>query len=184
MGAAPKTWREKATGGARLALISGEAGIGKTRLAEALVEWVGRQGIPALTARCYATEGELAYAPAVAWLRGHPPASVGRSLAARAGAAAPEILVERPDLPPPGPLTEAWQRLRLFEALAQGLLTGHPALLLVLDDLQWCDRDTLDWLHYLLHAAKLWARVCNYSSSRPSARRRRARRRSTPGWPG
>ena len=31
------------------------------------------------------------------------------------------------------------------------MLTGHSALLLVLDDLQWYDRDTLDWLHYLLH---------------------------------
>ena len=146
-----KTWRE-ATGGARLVLISGEAGIGKTRLAEALAEWVGRQGIPALTARCYATEGELAYAPAVAWLRGHPRPPLADPWLRELARLLPEILIERPDLPPPGPLTEAWQRLRLFEALAQALLTGHSALLLVLDDLQWCDRDTLDWLHYLLHA--------------------------------
>ena len=146
-----KTWRE-ATGGARLVLISGEAGIGKTRLAEALVEWVGRQGIPALTARCYATEGELAYEPVVAWLRGHPRPPLADPWLRELARLLPEILIERPDLPPPGPLTEAWQRLRLFEALAHALLTGHSALLLVLDDLQWCDRDTLDWLHYLLHA--------------------------------
>ena len=146
-----KTWRE-ATGGARLALISGEAGIGKTRLAEALAEWVGRQGIPALTARCYATEGELAYEPVVAWLRGHPRPPLADPWLRELARLLPEILIERPDLPPPGPLTEAWQRLRLFEALAHGLLTGHSALLLVLDDLQWCDRDTLDWLHYLVHA--------------------------------
>ena len=146
-----RAWRE-ATGGARLALISGEAGIGKTRLAEALVEWVGRQGIPALTARCYATEGELAYEPVVAWLRGHPRPPLADPWLRELARLLPEILIERPDLPPPGPLTEAWQRLRLFEALAHGLLTGHSALLLVLDDLQWCDRDTLDWLHYLLHA--------------------------------
>jgi DNA-binding SARP family transcriptional activator len=146
-----RAWRE-ATGGARLALISGEAGIGKTRLAEALVEWVGRQGIPALTARCYATEGELAYAPVVTWLRGQPRAPLADPWLRELARLLPAILVERPDLPPPGPLTETWQRLRLFEALAQALLTGHSALLLVLDDLQWCDRDTLDWLHYLLHA--------------------------------
>ena len=178
-----KTWRE-ATGGTRLALISGEAGIGKTRLAEALAEWVGRQGIPALTARCYATEGELAYEPVVAWLRGHPRPPLADPWLRELARLLPEILIERPDLPPPGPLTEAWQRLRLFEALAHGLLTGHSALLLVLDDLQWCDRDTLDWLHYLCARAKPSACVCNCSSSRPSARRRRARRRSTPGWPG
>ena len=49
-------------------------------------------------------------------------------------------------------MTEKWQRLRLFEALAHGLLAGHGAMLLLLDDLQWCDRDTLDWLGYLLQA--------------------------------
>ena len=72
----------------------------------------------------------------------------------------PEILVERPDLPPPGPLTEEWQRLRLFEALAHGLLPGHAALLLFLDDLQWCDRDTLDWLDYLLQAGAATTSPC------------------------
>ena len=178
-----RAWRE-ATGGTRLVLISGEAGIGKTRLAEALVEWVGRQGIPALTARCYATEGELAYAPIVAWLRGHPRPPLADPWLRELARLLPEILIERPDLPPPGPLTEAWQRLRLFEALAHALLTGHSALLLFLDDLQWCDRDTLDWLHYLLQAREAVGARGRYSLSRPSGRRRRARRRSTPGRPG
>ncbi len=144
-----RAWRE-AAGRPQLVLISGEAGIGKTRLAEALVEWVGRQGIPALTARCYATEGELAYAPAVAWLRAQPRPPLADSWLRELARLLPEILVERPDLTPPEPLSENWQRLRLFEALAHALLTGQRALLLFLDDLQWCDRDTLDWLHFLL----------------------------------
>jgi tetratricopeptide (TPR) repeat protein len=50
----------------------------------------------------------------------------------------------------PGPLTEAWQRQRLFEALARAILGARQPLLLFLDDLQWCDRETLEWLHYLL----------------------------------
>ena len=146
-----RAWRD-ARGRPGLALIAGEAGIGKTRLAEALAEWVGRQGIPALTARCYAAGGELAYAPVVAWLRGHPPPPLADPWLRELARLLPEILVERPDLPPPGPLTEDWQRLRLFEALAHALLTGHSTLLLFLDDLQWCDRDTLDWLGYLLQS--------------------------------
>jgi tetratricopeptide (TPR) repeat protein len=55
-------------------------------------------------------------------------------------------------------MTEEWQRQYFFEALARALLragTSHnpygQPLLLLLDDLQWCDNDTLEWLHYLLH---------------------------------
>ena len=130
----------------------GEAGIGKTRLAEALAEWVGRQGIPALTARCYAAGGDLAFAPVVTWLRGHPLAPLADPWLRELARLLPEIGTERSGLPPPEPLTEMWQRLRLFEALRHAVLAGHTALLLFLDDLQWCDRDTLDWLHYLLTA--------------------------------
>ena len=142
-------WRQAAAR-PQLALISGEAGIGKTRLAEAMVEWVGRQGVPALTAHCYATEGELAYAPVVAWLRSRPLPPLADSWRRELARLLPEILTESPHLPPPEPLTEPWQRLRLFEALAHALLTNHTALLLFLDDLQWCDPDTLDWLRFLL----------------------------------
>ena len=113
---------------------------------------MGRQGIPALTAHCYAAGGDLAYAPVVAWLRGHPLAPLADPWLRELARLLPEIGVERPDLPPPEPLTEMWQRLRLFEALTHAVLAGHSALLLILDDLQWCDRDTLDWLHYLLTA--------------------------------
>ena len=62
----------------------------------------------------------------------------------------PEILTQRPDLPKPMPLTEAWQRQRLFEALSHAILGKNQPLLLTIDDLQWCDRDTLEWLHFLL----------------------------------
>jgi DNA-binding SARP family transcriptional activator len=144
-----QTWR-KAAARPRLVLLKGEAGIGKTRLAEALLEWVGRQGIPALTARCYATEGELAYAPIVAWLRSRPLPALDDPWLRELARLLPEILVEHSHLPPPEPLTKPWQRLRLFEALVRALLANQSPLLLFLDDLQWCDQDTLDWLHFLL----------------------------------
>jgi DNA-binding SARP family transcriptional activator len=142
-------WRKAATR-PQLALISGEAGIGKTRLAEALLEWVGRQGIRALTTRCYATQGDLAYAPIVAWLRSRPLPPLADPWLRELARLFPEILAEHPHLPPPEPLIKPWQRLRLFEALARALLANHSALLLFLDDWQWCDPDTLDWLHFLL----------------------------------
>ena len=62
-------WRAAAAGRPRLLLIRGEAGIGKTRLAEELVDWCGLSGITAADGACYAGEGRLAYAPIAAWLK-------------------------------------------------------------------------------------------------------------------
>jgi hypothetical protein len=57
------SWQAAAAGGPRFVLVTGEAGIGKTRLAEELPAWAERQGIATASARCYAAEGGLAYAP-------------------------------------------------------------------------------------------------------------------------
>ena len=48
---------------------------------------------------------------------------------------------------------QGWQRRRLFEALANALLSDHEPMLLVIDDLQWCDQETLEWLHYFMRYA-------------------------------
>ncbi|MBV9712070.1 MAG: AAA family ATPase, partial [Ktedonobacteraceae bacterium] len=63
-----EAWRRGASGHPHMVILSGEAGIGKTKLAEELVMWVSRQGISTVSARCYATEGRFAYAPVMAWL--------------------------------------------------------------------------------------------------------------------
>jgi DNA-binding SARP family transcriptional activator len=62
-------WRNASAGQSHVLLLSGEAGIGKTRLAEELLTWVERQGISTSTARCYAAQGGLAFAPVANWLR-------------------------------------------------------------------------------------------------------------------
>ena len=62
----------------------------------------------------------------------------------------PELLTECSGLPRPSPMTEAAERLRLFDALARALLGAQAPLMLLIDNLEWCDRDTLEWLHYLL----------------------------------
>src|SRR5712691_1590107 len=62
-------WHKAAEGHPHLVLLSGEAGIGKTRLCEELEAWVSRQGMTTASARCYAAEGRLPYAPITTWLR-------------------------------------------------------------------------------------------------------------------
>jgi DNA-binding SARP family transcriptional activator/predicted ATPase len=147
-------WRRAAAAHPQLLVIAGEAGIGKTRLAEELSTWVSRQGLRAVHARGYAAEGALAYAPVTEWLRSESLRVGWQHLDAvwlsELARLLPELLVEHPELPRPQPLTDSWQRQRLYEALARAVLAQRQALLLALDDLQWCDRETLEWLHYLL----------------------------------
>lgn len=140
------------------ALIAGEAGIGKTRLAEELLTWASQHAVATAKTRSYAAEGRLAYAPVVEWLRSDaiqaPRLPLGDVWLREVARLLPEVIEERPDLPHPGPLTESWQRLRFFEALARAVLLGSQPLLLLLDDLQWCDQDTLEWLRYLMRFAQ------------------------------
>lgn len=147
-------WRRASAGNMHLLVLAGEAGIGKTCLAEELLTWVSRQGRNVAAARCYAAEGELAYAPVAVWLRSPALHTALLKLPAlwltEIARIVPEVLVERPDLPLPAPLVESWQRHRLFEALARAILVTRQPLLLVLDDLHWCDQAALEWLHYLL----------------------------------
>ncbi len=160
-------WQRVATGHPHFCLISGEAGIGKSRLAAELLVWAERQSVATAHTRTYAAQGALAFTPVTEWLRNPALYPKWQALAhvwlRELARLLPELLSAHPDLSPPEPLTERWQRSRLFEALARATLatvdTGAAApagfsedrLLLVLDDLQWCDPDTLEWLHYLLH---------------------------------
>lgn len=150
-------WREAVDGNARLVAITGEAGIGKTRLAEELLAHVTAEGHAYARSRSYQAEGRLAYGPITEWLRSDPLREGMRWLdtvwLTELARIRPELLAERPELPRPEPLTEGWQRRHFFEALARAVLAAPRPLLLLLDDLQWCDRETLEWLRYLLHFA-------------------------------
>ena len=149
-----QAWQAATTGSPGFALISGEAGIGKSRLAEELAHWATQLDATTATTRSYAVEGRLSLAPVIEWLRS--PAlrphivrleTVWLTEVARI---LPELLTEYPDLPRYEPMSEYGQRQRFFQALALAMLCSPQPLLLVIDDLQWCDQDTLEWLHFLL----------------------------------
>jgi DNA-binding SARP family transcriptional activator/class 3 adenylate cyclase/predicted ATPase len=146
-------WQEAAAGHTLLLLVTGEAGLGKTRLVEELERWCGHQGTATARTRAYAAEGRLAYGPVVEWLRAE---ALKPSLAklepvwlTEIARLLPELLSQHAGLPRPEPLTGGEQRQHLFEALARAVRGAQP-ILLVVDDLQWCDQETLEFLHYLV----------------------------------
>lgn len=148
------TWQRATSGQPHLLIIKGEAGIGKTRLGEELLNWVHRQGLPIARTRAYAAEGRLAYAPIIEWLRSDAlrvrVAELDAVWQAEIARLLPDLLEDDPLLPRLDPLTERWQRHRLFEALARVIAVEKQPKLLFIDDLQWCDQETLEWIHFLL----------------------------------
>jgi len=147
-------WQVTAVGHSRIVVLTGEAGIGKSRLAEEMVRWANRQGIIAVASNCYLSESSLAYAPVISWLRTYPIRSNMERLSSETrtelSRLLPELLVEYPTIKRPGPLEQSWQRQYFFEALTSAVLLGNRPILLLIDDLQWCPPDTLEWLHFLL----------------------------------
>lgn len=141
-------WQASQKGKAQMVAILGEAGIGKTRLANELMQWIQRQGVRTAFAQCYPLEGNLPFAPIVTWLR-------AAGLREELDALEPLWKKELARLLPEFEESESangqkWQRQRLFEALARGLIGSGSPRLLILDDIQWSDQETLEFLHYLL----------------------------------
>lgn len=143
-----EAWQSSQKSKAQMIIILGEAGIGKTRLASELMQWTQRQGIRTAFTQCYPLEGSLPFAPVITWLR---TPDIREELENLAPLWKKEIARLLPELEKAesssGP---KWQRQRLFEAVARGLLGSGTPRLLILDDIQWSDQDTLEFLHYLL----------------------------------
>ena len=147
-------WEHATNGGPHFVLVSGEAGVGKSRLAEEFLLWASQQGAITAKARSYAAEGQLSLAPVTDWLRSEGLRAPLRQLDSvwliEVARILPELLVEQPELPHYESVTEYGQRQRFFEAIARAILHTPQPLLLLIDDLQWCDQETLAWLHFLL----------------------------------
>jgi DNA-binding SARP family transcriptional activator len=149
-------WSIASAGGTRLAVIAGEPGIGKSRLAEELYTRCLQSRVSVARARCYAAQGRLAYAAVAEWLRTEALrtawSQLPQSQIAELARVLPEILAAHPTIARPQPLAEGWERRHFYDALNAAFSKSRKPLLLVIDDLQWCDQDTFEWLHSFFQA--------------------------------
>ncbi len=147
-------WDATKSGGARLVLIAGEAGIGKTRLVEELAQWMAQQGHATATARSYAAEGALAFGPVIEWLRSdalrNSVAELDNATQSDLASLLPELTTGGPALAAATALGEPGRRQRIYDAVVRAVQGVRRPLALIADDLQWCDRETLELLHYLV----------------------------------
>lgn len=140
------------SGKASMVLLRGEPGVGKSRLLAEAGRIAREGGAAVLHAQCYDGSGRLALAPVASWLQDPDLRLLHESLPAAWRAEVERLLpsATTPGRTDPGRgLADAWQRHRFFQGLARALLAGARPLALVLDNLQWCDVETLDFLAFL-----------------------------------
>lgn len=133
-------------------LLLGEAGIGKTRLAEEAAQMARARGFQVLWGRAHPPERDVPYAPIVE--------ALSAALDGRLGPGKAAFVDDLPDLghllprlglsPPPAP-DAALARARLFDAVTRLIerLADRAPVLMVVDDLQWADEATVTLLHHL-----------------------------------
>jgi tetratricopeptide (TPR) repeat protein len=145
-------------GRGRLFLLSGEPGIGKSRLADELAARARERKARVLWGRCWEAGGAPAYWPWVQALRSYVRDLDAEALISQLGRGAAdvaELLPEIEDIARHRPRTVTVDpetaRFRLFEAVAEFLRNGGEAapLLLVLEDLHAADAPSLLLLQFL-----------------------------------
>lgn len=149
------TWQDVARGRSRIALIEGDAGLGKTRLADDFARWATAEGGTVLRGRAFDARGGVPFGAMIEALRLgiDAPGLSGTApeWLAEVGRLVPELRQRFRGLPeiPPASTADGW---RLFEGIAQVLLalSEESPVMLVVDDVQWCDADSCALLHFLI----------------------------------
>jgi DNA-binding NarL/FixJ family response regulator len=143
------------SGQGQVALVCGEAGIGKSRLVAEAKAYAEALDFLLLQGTCFQMDSSYPYAPLLDLLR---TSAVPTSLAADPGPIVlefarllPELALSLPD-PLPAPLPDPEQeKRRLFAALTRFIKerAGQRPVLLVIEDLHWCDDISLEFLQSL-----------------------------------
>lgn len=140
-----------------MAMLVGEPGIGKTRTAREFAGMASKRGATVLWGRCYEFDWSPPYEPWIDAIRAYVRVADPARLRAQVGPAAsllaqlvPELRATRISAPQPALVGADEARLRLYEAVCAlfEAAAGKPVVL-VLDDLDCADRDSLDLLEYV-----------------------------------
>lgn len=135
-----------------LVLLGGEAGIGKSRLAEEISSEARGRGMLTLTGHCQDVEGRQPYLPFVETLERAmqivSPEALREALGPNApevAKLAPELRRRYPDIPAPIELPPEQERRHLLNGMREFLARASAVqpMLLVFEDLQWADEATL-----------------------------------------
>jgi DNA-binding SARP family transcriptional activator len=143
-----------------LAVIEGEAGIGKTRLAGELADRARSRGAVVLSARCHDDEAGLPYGPVAELLReaarvaelGQWPKLLSPQRLADAALLLPELAGLGGDIPAALPLDGPGAQVRLLEGVAAVIgaaCEGPEPGIVFVDDVHAADEATLDAISYL-----------------------------------
>jgi len=132
----------------RVLLLTGEPGLGKSRLLDELGERVRERGGTVLEGRAFEAEAGRPFGPWIDALRQISPEAVVHGLGADLGALLPEHAGE-------GGTPQS--RDRLFAAVLELLAAraAHaPPVLLALDDVHWLDAASAELLHYVARMSR------------------------------
>lgn len=145
-------------GNAHVVLVSGEPGIGKTRLLDELGALAAKDGAVVLHGGASEAEGMPPYLPFLEAFARHIKVTPLDQLRMQVAAAPqilatllPELITRLGDFPASPPLPPEQTRFRLYEAIGAFLEvigTSH-ILILILDDLQWADTASLGLMCHL-----------------------------------
>jgi DNA-binding SARP family transcriptional activator/tetratricopeptide (TPR) repeat protein len=152
-----QAWSRAVGADASMVMIIGEAGIGKTALAEDLAAEAAEDGATVLRTRCYEAESSLFLQPVVEALAPvvtRMTASALRQLLGEHVPAAAALLPEVAALVGQAPSwrgSPEMERRRSFEAMTAFLvgLAERAPVLLVVDDLQYAGQSTAEFILYL-----------------------------------